>query len=394
MATAAKKQASNKEPVDAGESSTSLGFIIKRIERMCGAAGFQNITLSPTKTKTLLSVQTPGATVETLIPTKIQGIGDSPWNFDYGKVSQAVAGRKAETVSIVDGSLKINAQRYEAMIVGSEASSVPRVETFDDATCEFTVNGELRSLLKDGLNAVNLVKSMAALPDITVHLSFKKKSVNIVSFDRSQMVSFVAENTSGQVFEMTLPLPKAQSLFKDGIGDAVFRMKDGVVFMQDGAYKMSSSLPPAEEASGVPIYRVLERAKTLRSATLPRNVGILRADLVAFLDNARALSKTSALLKFQVLGSKTKVTISADGNSVSATIATHSDEKFDFMLDVAYVQAIIAKSKEDISISMDDSSFIFKTGDLVYAAVLSSEPESAGKGSSKKSKKGTDEEED
>lgn len=379
-----------KEP-DQPESATSLNFILKRMERLAGCAGFQTLSFSPMKTKTLLSASLMGSTVETTLPVKMVGL-ETSWNFEYGNVLTAVVGRKAEDVSMNDGTLKIKASRYAAEIVGSETNNVPRVEVFDDATVSFEVNSEFRSLMKDGLTAVRLQKSMAALPDITLHMSFRKKTVHLVSFDRSQMVSFMAENKTGQVFELTLPLPKAETLFKDGMGDFTFHAKDGVLSVVDGGFKMSTSLPPAEEAAGVPIERVLERAKAVRAQSLPRTVSFTRTDLTAFLDNARVLTKSSALLKFQVAGQKTRATISADGNSISATIASASKESFEFLLDVSYLQAILAKSKADITVEMDDDIFIFKTDRLIYTAVLSTTAEQTGSKAAGKSKASVEEE--
>ena len=386
MATKTKK-ATTKE--DAPESAKGLGFILKRMEKLAGAAGFSTVVLSPTKTKTLISAQLPGSTIETTLPEKLSGL-DSPWSFEYAKMISAVMGRKAENLSIQDGALVIKDARYEAKIIGADTSNVPRVETIETPTCELKVNGEVQSILKDALTAVYLQKTLSAMPDITVHVQFKKKTVQVLTWDKSQMVVYSVPNTTGQVFEFTMPLPKASAIFKDGFGEAIIKFSEGVVYVQDGNYKISSSLPPPEEASGVPLDKVIARASVLRDAKLPKLVSFQRSDVVAFLENAKALSRTSALLKFQVNGSKTKVTISADGSSVSATMSSSSKEQFEFHLDIAYVQALISKSKDDLTIAMDTDSFVFKTDELVYAAVLSTAP---GSEKTKKTKK-TSEEED
>lgn len=395
MAAAAKPAKSNKMKEDAPEPASSLNFLLRRMEALAGTGGFKVVTFSPTKTKTLVSVQAQGITVETTLPGRVDGLEGS-WEFQYPTVLQAVAGRTSESLRVSAGTLYIaaNKGRYEVSLIGAESSGIGRAERITEPTCEIEVNSAMRILLKEGLAAVHLTKSMSALPDITLHMLFTKKVATLIAFDRSQMSVFSAPNTTGQQFAITLPLPRAESLFKDGLGDATVSIKEGLLTVTSGSFRMSSSLPPAEEAAGVPIERVVERAKMLKDHSLPKKVFLAASDLKAFLENARSLSKTSALLRFEVDGSAghTRVTITADGNSISAVLDSKAKGKFDFYLDIAYVLAIISKAKEALSLEMDDDSFLFKSEGLTYAAVLSTPP--AKKATGKKAKKEAEESEE
>lgn len=382
MATKAKT--SSKETAEE-TSGFDLGSTLKRLEKLAGAGGYPVLTISPTKSKALLSATNAGTTVEVSLPSKIEGLS-SPWNFPFTTVVTAVSNRKGTTLSFVDSMLLVKNRQFSSKLIGTEASGVPRATPPEASTCEFMLNGDLRVVMVDALAAVTLQKTLSALPDITVHLSFTKKSVSVTAFDKSQMANYHAANTTGQVFELTLPLPRAEALFRGTIGDGEVKSVDGLLFAKSGDYKLSISLPPPEEASGVPIARVLERVAQLRKMQLPREVVFKKDDLLAFLDNAKALSKSSAMLKLEVNSNgKSKVTISADGNSIEATIKSQAKESFGGYLDISYVQAILSKTKEEaVAVTMDDSVFIFRSENLVYSAVLSSPPN---EGKRKKSKK-------
>ncbi len=361
------------------ESAKALGFVLRRLEKIAGCGGFQNVVISPTKSKTLISAALTGTIVETTLPEKLKGL-ETAWNFDFAKLAMATVGRQSEDLSVEEDSLIIkDRNRYRAQLIGSEASNIPRVERVENAECQFEATGDVQVVMREALQAVNIVKSLPALPDITVHVSFTKKRVHVVTWDKSQMVSYLAKNETDQIFEFTLPLPRAQSLFKEGLGDATISINDGSLYVHDGAYRMSASLPPPEAAAGIPLERVKERAVAVRDLKLPRKVFFHRDALAGFLENAKALSRISALVKFEILVDSANLTISADGSNITATIPAQSKKEFTFFLDIAYVQAIMDKTKSDIEIHLDDNAFMMTADKIVYMAMLSSAPEKASK---------------
>lgn len=372
-----------------------LSMMLKRLEKLAGTGGYISITVSPTKTKTCLSATNNGVTVETVLPEPTANL-EAAWNFPYATLSSLVSGRKGVSLSMNDSTLVINSKNkgFSVKLIGSEATSVPKAAEPTTSDCEFQINGDTRVVMTDALNAVFLQKTLSALPDVTVHIEFKKKTVNVTAYDKSQMATYSAANTTGQEFSITLPLPRAMAVFKGTIGDAVVKAAEGILYAKSGTFKMSVSLPPADEASGVPVQRVIERTAQLRKMTLPKEVTFKKEDIVRFLENAQALTKTSAMLKMEVnANGRSKFTISAEGNSVEALIESRSKSTFESYVDVNYVQAVVSKTKDDsVSLAMDDSIFIFRNESLVYSAVLSSPPQDAPK--KKKAKKTEGEEEE
>lgn len=385
MATAAAKKKSTgmKEEPD---QQSPLVFAMRMLEKMLGGSP-QDMFLTPTKTKTIVSMSNFEATVEAVLPTSIDGL-DSPCKFPFKVLMLAIANRKDLEFSVADGTLFVKGgSRYKAQIVGSEASECPRVSMPKEVLSEFTVNSEASLTLKEGLRRAHIEKSLAALPDLTVHLSFKKKAAVVTTFDRSQMAAYHAENTSGEMFEVTLPLRLAESIFKDYLGETTVRVTENAVFTQVNGFKMSSLLPAAEDSNGVPIERVLEKIASLRKADLESSVLLKRSDFLDFLNNAKALSKSSALLKFEIGKSKAKLILEADGNKIEASIPAKADSDFEFLLDIAYVHTIAEKSKDDINLQLDESMMVLKSEDFLYAAVLSTPAEVEGAKSKKTSTK-------
>ena len=394
MATSKKtadNKTSNKSPKEEASESIDLATSLRRLEKLAGAGGYPHLTISATKSGgTLLSASVNGSTVAVTLKDGIDGLTE-PLNFNFSSLVGLTQGRKINGLKMNASTLALDMGRFKSDIVGVEASSIPNPKAPEGPTCEFEIGGEMRSLMADALTAVTIQKPLAALPDITVHLSFKKKNVSVTAFDKSQMVNYYSANTTGQVFELTLPLPKAEALFRGQIGDAKVQVVDGYLFAAAKPYRMSMTLPPPMEAAGVPIERVMERSVQLRSMELDLNVDVSREDLAAFMENAKVFFKSTAMLHLQVgKDGKSQVTVSSEGNSAKGVIRSKSKKEFEGWIDLSYVATLMAKCKgETLGLSLDSSIFIFRDGPTVYSAVLS-EPPSTTK--SKKSKKPDDEE--
>jgi hypothetical protein len=378
MATSKKitdEKPSKKSKEDAPEG-LDLSTSLRRLEKLAGAGGYPNLTVSATKSGgTLLSASANGSTAAVTLKDGIDGMTEA-LNFNFASLIGLTQGRKINALKLKASTLSIDLGRFKSDIVGTEASTVPDPKVPEEPTCEFEINGEMRNLMADALTAVNLQKPLAALPDITVHLSFKKKNVSITSFDKSQMV----------------PLPRAEALFRGQIGDAKVKVVDGYLYASAKPYRMSMTLPPPTEAAGVPIERVMERSTQLRSMELDMNVDISREDLAAFMENAKVFFKSTAMLHLQVgKDGKSSVTVTSEGNTAKGLIRSKSKKEFEGWIDLAYVTTLMSKCKgETLGLSLDSSIFIFRDGPTVYSAVLS-EPPSTTK--SKKSKKNDEDEE-
>jgi hypothetical protein len=344
--------------------------IIKRLEKLAGSGGYPTLVISPAKNKTVLSATNNGIVVETQINEVLEGL-TGPWSFPYATLTSLIGNRSGVVASLNESTLMLTAKGFNASLAGTEASSIPRAKPPEVNAVSFKIDGELRLLMVEALQAVNLQKSLPALPDIVVNIQLDKK-VSITAFDKSQMANFSRTNPTKQKFDFTLPLPKAEALFKGTLGDANVVISEGVMYAESGMFKMTMSLPPLDELTPVPIERVINRVAELRKMKLPRSVSMSKSGVANFLESARVLSKASAMIKMSVKSKGSTLTLTADGNSVEANIKTQSDEEFVGYIDLYYLQAILQKCSEDqLSISLDDTLFIFNSESLVYSAVLS-----------------------
>jgi hypothetical protein len=342
------------------------------------------VTLSPFKEKTLVTIQAQGAVAEAVIPKSLEG-HEAAWDFQFAALAAAVTKRDAAKFSFNGGQLDIKENNYKVALQGVEANKVLRVEKPAEPTCSIEVDSELWVTLESMTSKVKIGKSLAALPDITVHYLFTKKLAMAVAFDRFQMAAYALPNTFGKTFELTLPLAKAESLFKTP-GVNLLAANEALVYIKAGTIAHSSSLPSVEDTTGVPTDSVVVRVKALRSAEFPKQVKLPTEELKKFLVNARAVSAANALLLVEVGDGSSRLTLSSDGNKVSAVVPSKSKKKFRFKLDIGYVQTIVSKAGDSIQLEIDDSALVFRTEELIYASVLSVDDDDDAKASKRKSK--------
>lgn len=388
MATTSKSKTKEDAPIVMGTIPTA----ILRLEKMLGgAAGSNMISFAPLKEKVLLSLQGNGSIAEAVLSKPIPGL-DSSWDFPLASLSAALQKRDSAQIKFSGGQMDITDKRYSTSLQGTETAKPLRVEKPAEGSTVIEVTPELWTTLEEMTGKVRISKSLAAMPDITIHFLFTKKLGLAVAFDRFQMAAFAVPNTFKQEFALTLPLAKAESLFKNNIGITVLAASESSLYTKAGTLSYSSSLPSVEDTTGVPTEAVVERVKALRSAKFPRNVVLPLEELKRFLANAKAISNANALLKFEIGETSTKLTLSAEGNKVSATVPSKAKKAFSFKLDIGYVNTIVAKSGEDVHLEVDDSALVFRTDELIYASVLSVDEES--EQTSKKRSKNNDSEDE
>lgn len=370
MATATKQKGKEDAPVVVG----ALPSMLQRLEKLLGGgAGNGMVTMSPLKDKTLISFQAQGSVAEATVKA-FTGL-DAAWDFPYVALSAAVLKRDSAQFTFNGGQLDIKDKRYSSSLQGVESPKLNRVEKPSADYTVIEMDAILWSLLEEMTSKIKIGKSLAAMPDITIHYLFTKKMAMAVAFDRFQMAAYTVANQSGQEFELTFPMGRAESLFKNNIGVTVLASSGSSVFVKAGNTSFSCSLPSTEDTTGVPTEAVVGRIKSLRQAKFPNNVVLPTEELKKFLDNARAISKANALLKFEIGETSTKLTLSADGNRVSAVISSKAKKPFSFKLDISYVNTIVAKAGDSVQLEVDDSALVFRTDELIYASVLSVDDE-------------------
>lgn len=377
MATANTKKAPAKKNAplkdDAPESANTLPALLIRMNQMSGSLG-ASFVLTPMKgDKTLITATAPGTSSEARLPMAIPGLTEAR-GFPVQSFLDAVLKRPKLQYKVDDFTLKIKGVRYEAAVIGTEVTGIARPETIENPSVDLKFTADLIAAMKEGLEKVRISKTLDAMPDVTVHFSFRKKGLLIAAFDRSQMAFYKAANETGFVFELTLPLPRAEALLKNMQPESELKANDSLVWVKGLGITFSSALPSEDASHGIPIERVLERAKVLDGTSLARKVTFKKEDLVAFIANTGSIRKSSALLTFAVgADGVTELELSADGNVVKSKIQSKGKKAFRFLLDINYVNALIAKSEEFIELELDDAMLIYKSDDLIYASMLSAE---------------------
>ena len=391
MATNSKSKASEKPASkskmkeDAPVSTSNLPFALQRLEKLLGGASNAVVTISALESKSLVSIQSQGGVAEVQLPP-LHGLTES-WDFPFPTLSNAVHNRPNAEISFKSGELHIKDRRYNATLQGSETKALLRVEKPTDPPCSVKMTSEIWAALAEMTTKVKVSKSLAAMPDITIHYAFSKKRAVAVAFDRFQMAAFALPNTFGVEFALTLPLSRAESLFKNGVGTSSLLASDALVYAKAGNISFSTSLPSVEDTTGVPVGAVLEQIKKLREAKFSKQVFLPKVEIQRFLDNSKAISNANALLQVEVGEGSSKLTLSSEGNKVSATIPSKAKRSFSFKLDIGYVNTIVSKSADDVQMEIDDGTLVFRTEQLIYASVLSVDDEAENEETSKKKSK-------
>lgn len=387
---ATKNPSKNKGKEDAPVNAGTIPFALQRLDRLLGGAAAGNVTITPLKSKTLLSIQSQGAVAEASLSAPVQGL-ETSWDFPFVQLSAALQNHNTAEFNFDNGQLNIKDKRYSATLQGSENAAVLRVEKPESPTCDIEVTPEIWSLLETMTAKIKISKSLASMPDITVHYLFSKKTAMAVAYDRFQMAAYFAPNTTGTTFSLTLPLAKAESVFKNSVGVTAMQATDALLYVKATGISFSTSLPSVEDTTGVPVEAVIGRVKSLRETNFKNTVLLPKAGILQFLSNSKAIANANALLKITVSSEGTaNLELSSEGNKVNTTLKCKSTKNFKLKLDISYVNTIVSKASDSVQLETDGNTLIFREDNLLYASVLSVDDEDTS--SSKKSKANDDSE--
>lgn len=403
MATARKTPAAKKAPTKrAGaedkpsklSNSEILEATLRSMDRLGGPSN--SVFLAPSKKGTLIVSQSQSAVVEAGLPFVIEGLTEQI-SLDRGLLSSSIKGRKMDSIVFKNDGLRFKSNSYAVTVMVAQAAVAARAQKIEEPKFTFDMDSPLWEILSASVSATHMEKMHSKMPDVTTIVKFSKTGVMVVAFDAFQMSYSIVKKTGLSPMTFSIPQPRAESLFKDFPGNVTVSGDDTMVCVSSSGLRMSAPLPMADETA-VPIEKVLEKVKAIEAQEggLPRAVTIQIADIKMFLENARGLEKPNTEVSFKVTKESTEVTVEADGNKMNGKMVSKAkgSKEFEFKLDMISLKTLVSKSKDEVTLMVDDDNLMVRVGSNTYITILRVEEEPEEKPKAKKSKKREPEDEE
>lgn len=355
------------------QDDSKVSAILLALRRMERLAGIHQVVFSSLKTKTgtktLLTAYNKGTITEAVLNAPIPGLTNA-WQFYYPQMATLTQGRSTLDFSFNEGKLVIKGAGYKVECLGEEVAGIQRAVPPENPEHECELTHELWEVMNKSVQKVQLQKSLANLPDMDVHFSFTKARMMVVSYDRYQTAYVTKENTTGLRLELSLPLPTAQSLLKEYLGDMLLRVTPDYLFVQVG--NIRSLAPLTAIADEDLTFKAIEpKLQALEGLEMKQSVKIAKENLAEFLVNAKAFSKSSSIVECKAAEDALRFCLKADGNKVTSKVKAKVKGELEFLVDLNYLSSILSKSEDTLTFSVDDSLIRFKSGPLTYIAMLS-----------------------
>lgn len=357
-------------------SDLTLGDLVQeRIQLLEAVLGGEpNVTLSTTQKGALqISVQSDAGAFKAIsrLPYSIPGL-EKPALVEKAALLSLLKKRSVTDITYADDVLNIRAKAYTVTLAVSDGVPPEDVPAVAEPTFQATIDEKLWAVLKACVALVSIEKSHPAMPDVEVHLRSSGKNLLVVAYDAFQACYVMTKTEGDAELNLTLPLPRLQSLLHRFPGDMVVRGDDFSLEIKSKALHARLNFPLRNHGSMDP-DTLVEGLRGLEES--PDGVVVeLRIDSLSLLmDNIKSVATTDAVLTFSVEESG-QVRVSYVGGSSAVTSKMRSNGKgaIEFKLGAQVLRVLLSKAKKDTTLrfTIQDNRLLMLTDTVCHLALL------------------------
>ncbi len=331
----------------------------------------QTLVLQPIKSGVQICGTSNTGTAIVSLPYVVNGL-ESPVATDPTTLISVAKNRKEVELTVSGATLKVSSGTYKAEVTTTETEGIALAEISNAVV--IPMNSDLQLLFNKQLPKLSLEKSHASLADIMLYARVKAGKVFMATYDSYQVHFMKTKTKLKDDVEMQLAYEKAAKLLKNIHGITELAYSKEILQVKTKNIKAQMSLSTFDETSSVGADVLIAKCKEVSEATRSSLV-LNKDDLKAFVENSASLATTGYDIRFEVKGSKTKLTMAAPKGKTTAVVS--SEGKSDnFRLDLKFIQAILNKSDDEkitFDVLKDNNAIACGTPANLYVATINAD---------------------
>ena len=325
-----------------------------------------NITIESDGSKCFMHANGETSKCSINIPATVSGKATT-FALPLATFKDATKGRKTLNVVFEKTLCKISSGNYKCELATVDAIELDHTDEEKSKPIKLTV--EQSAWLKSAVATVALKPTALLSTFMPCSIKLTEKGAFVACYDVNHM-AFINSNEIKGDMETKLPLDILSAVL-DAFGKATFKLElsKANLYVSNALVKVVLSLPQEEE-NDLKIEEVLEAAKGSKAAK-GQEIEINKAELVTFLDNARAVAtKERSEVKFETDKGKIKIEVNTAHGSTKAILKASSTAQSKALIDFEFLDEAVRKSGDSVVVKLvkdEFMSFKLKTGNVVVS---------------------------
>ncbi len=308
-----------------------------------------NVTFSSAKKALHLISSAELGRAKVIVPCEVQGDGE--FAVPAQALRDAVKGRKELELVFANEVLTVKSGQYRTQLNTVEV--IPLDEIDKEEITSWKLTAEQSLWLKSALKTVNLKPTSMLSSWMPSGIMLNAKGAFVACYDEQHLNWLTSKEITGE-FECVLPSDTLMNIM-EVCGKTSFTLEHAKTYIRVRSKLIDAyiNVPAMDELPTVSSVR----EKIREAGKVTGNTFVLaKADVLAFMDNARAVM-TSERAELQVSTEKgIKLEIKTGQGSAKAVVKGKG--KGAFKVDCEYMQELIAKAPDDVEMNVVQNAFI------------------------------------
>lgn len=326
-----------------------------------------NVTIESDGKKVFMHSGSETSRCSVNMPAEVEGKANT-FAVSLNALRDATKGRQKLNIEYSKTLCKISSGSYKC-----ELSTVDAIE-LDHQTEEkigkpIKLTSEQAQWLKQAVATVALKPTELLATYMPLSIKLTEKGAFVACYDTNHM-AFISSNEINGAMETCLPLDIVGAVL-DTFGKAVFKIETSKsnLYVSNALVKVVLSLPQEDEGA-LKLEEVIDAAKGSK-ASKGQEFEVDRDDLIAFLDNARAVAtKERSEIKLSLEPGKMRLDVLTANGSTRATIKASCTKKAVAMIDFEFLDEAVRKSNATVIMKLVMDEFIafkLKAGTVIVS---------------------------
>ncbi len=326
-----------------------------------------NITLQSDGKKLHLLSNSETSRCEINVPADVEGKAGM-FALALTTFRDATKGRKKLEVIYSKTLCKISSGAYKCELATVDAMEMEN-QNEDKVGKAIKLTSDQSQWLRQAVATVALKPTALLATFMPVAIRLTDKGAFVACYDGNHMAFVSSNEISGQM-ETCLPLDILTNVLET-FGKSVFKIETSKanLYVSNSLVKVVLSLPQEDE-NDLKVADVLKGAK-MSKETKGQEIEIAKADLVAFLDNARAVAtKERSEIKLNVESGKVRLEVSTANGTSKAVLKASAAKSAEALVDFEFMDEAVRKSGDSVVFKLVKDEFLafkLKVGTVVVS---------------------------
>lgn len=313
-----------------------------------------NVTITSDGKKVFMHSNSEVSRCSVNMPADVSGKASS-FSIAIAALRDGTKGRKKLDLIYEKTLCKIKSGAYKCDLPTSDAMDLDHDS--EEKSKPMKLTAEQAAWLKTAVSTVALRPTELIAAFMPISLKLTSKGAFVACYDTNHMAFINSSEITGDM-EMKLPVDILSAVL-DAFAKSAFKLElsNSSLYVSNALIKVVLALPQKDEKE-LELEDIIEMAKTSRGAK-GQEIEVQKADLVSFLDNARAVAtKERSEIKLNAEAGKMRLEVVTANGSTKGVLKAACKALSPILIDFEFLDEAVRKSGESVVMKVVKDEFI------------------------------------